>query len=216
MLLADLGISLALALAFAAVPWLARWIWTPFLVGLLVGAILSPNFPEVSLTMYPWSDFVVAALALLGGILLGRVMPPRFRPTLILLLVLSALDVAQIVLTSGAAPPTTSGPATDGDVSGWFALANYVIRLPAHNYKVGILDLLLITALAEHWRRRAASYVLALVPGAIGFALAYVFAWLTNIGGLPLAPFFTAGWLCAEGVHRARSHRHTSADAAVS
>src|SRR5215510_14894410 len=37
---------------------------------------------------------------------------------------------------------------------------------------VNLVDLLLVTALAEHWRRRGSSYLLALLPGVLGFLLA--------------------------------------------
>jgi hypothetical protein len=217
-LLAQLAISLALVLVFTAAPWLTRRVSTALLVGLLIGvALYGPAGFEVRLLLiYPWSDLVVAALALLGGILLGRLIPPRFTPMLILLLVLSALDVAQIVLTAGTPPPQAAAqpaqPAQTG-ASGWLALLNFIIRLPAGRYLVGIFDLLLITALAEHWRRRGASYPLALLPGALGFLLAYAFVWLTGHGGLPLIPFFTAGWLCAEAAHHLATRTRTTVPA---
>ncbi len=89
--------------------------------------------------------------------LLGRGIPPRLRPFLIVLLVLSVLDVLQIVLTAGSTPPgSAGGQAPNG--SDPLLLGNFLLLLPWGRYNVGGGDLLLITALAEHWRRRGASY----------------------------------------------------------
>jgi hypothetical protein len=56
------------------------------------------------LDTFLWNNLLVLSLALSAGIGLGRVVPARFRPMLMLLLVLSALDIVQIALTSGPPP----------------------------------------------------------------------------------------------------------------
>jgi hypothetical protein len=71
------------------------------------------------------------------------------------------------------------------------------------HYLVGVFDLL-IAAAAEHWRRRGGSYLIALLPGVLGFLLADGAVWLTQRGGWPLIPFITAGWLCSEAVWHVR------------
>ena len=202
-------LSLLLALACAAVPWLARRLRSRLLaIGLGISLLLTILGLVLSVAPYPWTDLVVLLTALTGGLLLGRGMPPRFRPFLILLLVLSALDVLNIALSGGLTPlPTTppAHPAAGSSVP--LPYFNFFLLLPRGHYLLGILDLLVITAAAEHWRRRGASYLIALLPGVLGFLLAYGAVWLTQLGGWPLIPYFTAGWLASEGVYRSLSQR---------
>lgn len=192
-------LDIPLALACSAIPWLTRQVKTRFLtIGLALGIALAAGGIVFSLAYYPWTDLVVLLVALTGGLLLGRGIPPRFGPLLIALLVLSALDVLQFVLTAGSAQPGGS----DGHASGGshpVLLGNFLLLLPWGRYNIGIFDLLLIIALAEHWRRRGASYLIALLPGVLGFLLALGFA---RVGGLPLIPFLTIGWLGSAGAHR--------------
>ncbi len=208
-------LSLALALACAAVPWLARRLLSRLLaIGLAVGILLTILGAVLSVAPYPWTDLVVLLTALTGGLLLGRGMPPRFRPFLLLLLILSALDVVNIALSGGLTPVPTTPPAHPAaPESGPLPYFNFFLLLPGGHYLLGIFDLLVITAAAEHWRRRGASYPIALLPSVLGFLLAYGAVWLTQLGGWPLIPFFTAGWLASEGVRRSLSRRagHPSA-----
>jgi hypothetical protein len=60
---------------------------------------------------------------------------------------------------------------------------------------------------AEHWRRRGGSYLIALLPGVLGFLLVYGAVRLAQRGGWPLIPFITAGWLCSEALSRVRSRQ---------
>lgn len=200
-------LSLLLALGCAAVPWLTRRLHSWLLVGgLLLGLLVSPLGVLLALPLYPWSDLVVLLMALTGGLLLGRGIPPRFRPLLILLVLLSVEDAVQTALTGGFTPLPTSPPAHPAaPPSGLLLYLNLSVVLPAGRYLVGIFDLLVITAAAEHWRRRGASYLIALVPGVLGFLLVYGAVWLTQRGGWPLIPFITAGWLGSEALARVRS-----------
>lgn len=214
-LIEDLILSLALALVCAAVPWLARRVGGWVLGGgLVVGVAASVLAAVLALPLYPWSDLLVALVALSGGLLLGRALPPRFRPLLIPLLVLSALDIAQIALTGGwvplAAIPLAPHPATP---SGPLLYGNLILPLRGDTYKVGIFDLLVITAIAEHLRRRGGPYLYAALPSVLGFALAYAAVWLTQLGGWPLLPFFTIGWLGIEVIARVRGAGPKSARA---
>jgi hypothetical protein len=197
-------LNIPLALVCSAVPWLTRPVKSWLLaIGLAVGLALVVSAIVFALAVYPWTDLVVLLVALTGGVLLGRGMPPRFRPFLIVLLVLSVLDVVQIALTASSTPPgSLGGPAPRG--SDPLLLGNFLLSLPWGRYNIGGGDLLLITALAEHWRRRGASYLIALLPGVLGFLLTYAFIWA---GNLPLIPFITVGWVGSEGVHRVLS-RH--------
>jgi hypothetical protein len=202
-------LSLVMALVCAAVPWLARRLRSWLLaVGLLLGIVVSLLATLLGISLYPWSNLVVLLMALTGGLLLGRGMPPRFQPFLVVLLVLSVLDVVQIVLSGGfislpSSPPAHSVPTP----SGALLYLDIFLRLPQGHYTVGIFDPLVIAAAAEHWRRRGQSYLIALLPGVLGFLLVYGMVALTQRGGWPLIPFITTGWLVSELVSRGRSRQ---------
>jgi hypothetical protein len=205
----QIAVSLALALACAAVPWFALRLRSRVLaVGLGLGLLLSVLGLVLSVAPYPWADLVVLLTALAGGLLLGRGVSPRVRPFLVLLLILSALDVLNVALSGGLTPvPVTPPSHAAAASSGPLPYLNFFLLLPGGHYLVGIFDLLVITAAAEHWRRRDAAYLFAFLPGVVGFLLAYGAVWLTGLGGWPLIPFFTAGWLASEGLHRSLSRR---------
>jgi hypothetical protein len=197
LILEQAGLSLLLGLACAAVPWLAgrlnSWLLA---MGLLLGIMVSVLGVILALPLYPWNNLVVLLTAISGGLLLGRAMAPRFRPFLILLLILSVLDIIQTVLFGGFTPLSSSVSAHAAVApSGAALFLNVSLLLAVGRYVVGIFDLLVITAAAEHWRRRNASFLIALLPGVLGFLLVYAAVWLTQRGGWPLIPFITAGWL---------------------
>jgi hypothetical protein len=199
-------LSFLLAFACAAVPWPARRLRSWLLVGgLLVGILASVLGVLVALPPYPWNNLVVLLVALSAGLLLGRGLAPRMRPLLIVLLLLSVADAAQTALTGGFTPLPSSPPAHPAAAtSGALLYLNVYLVLPVGHYLVGVFDLLVIAAAAEHWRRRGGSYLIALLPGVLGFLLADGAVWLTQRGGWPLIPFLTAGWLCSEAVWRVR------------
>src|SRR5690348_16803445 len=143
----QLILSLALVLLCAAVPWLARWIgvWV-FASGLLTGIAASVLAAILALPLYPWSDLLVALVALCGGLLLARALPPRFLPLLILLLALSALDIAQIARTGGlTALPASPPPSPTAAPPGPLLYGNLLLELPVGRYNLGIVDLLVLT-----------------------------------------------------------------------
>jgi hypothetical protein len=138
-----------------------RWIAlaaVPFLIVVVAGVVFG-------LPLYPLSDLFVAAFSLLAGVLLGRVMPPRFRPFLILLLTLSALDIAQNLAFAG--PPPAPNAAPDPH----FIWVNVRFPLAGGHFNIGFADLVLIAAAAENLRRRKAMLALSLLPGVIGISL---------------------------------------------
>jgi hypothetical protein len=208
-------LSLLLALTCAAAPWLTRQMRSWLLAsGLLGGIIVSLLSVALALPLSPWSNFVVLLMALSAGLLLARIIPPRFRPFLILLLILSVADAVQTALTGGFTPLPSTPPAHPAAAAGGALLyLNFSLLLPVGYYLVGIFDLLVITAAAEHWRRRGQSYLIALLPGVLGVLLVYGAVWLSQLGGWPLIPFITAGWLCSEAVGRVRSQQDRSAAA---
>jgi hypothetical protein len=193
---------LLLALVGSAIPWLARPLrgWS-LAIALIVGIMVNLIGVVGGFPLYPWIDLVVLAVAWSGGLLLGQWMPPRFRPFLLLFLCLSVLDVLLTAGLSAAGPQTAAGSAP-------LRFGDFLLVLPWGRFETNVIDVLLITALAEHWRRRGAAYLMALLPSAIGFLLAVGFVVMTGLGILPGIPFFTVGYICTEGVYRyVRRHR---------
>jgi len=196
------GLLFILALACAAVPWLAHRLKSRVIaIGLGAGIVLSVLGIVLSVSPYPWTDLVVLLVALTGGLLLARGLPARFWPFFLLLLALSILDVIQILLTANVSPPG----AQKGSGPGALLYGNFLLLLPWGRFNVGIFDLLLITAIGEHIRRTYGSLLISLASGSVGVILAAIFVLVTGIGDLPLIPFLTAGWLCCEAAQRARS-----------
>lgn len=194
--LARLLLSLVVAVGSAIAPWAAarlnQWVLA---VALVIGLALAVLIVGFSLPLYPWTNLVVLLVALAAGILLGRGLAGRTRTFLVVLLVLSALDILQIVLTSGpgsglvAHVPTIPPP---GQLMG-----NFFLLLPWGHYNLGIFDISILAAMAQYWRKRGGVWLLALAPGVIGVVLAFAFLLLVYNGALPLLPFLTAGWLCS-------------------
>ena len=127
-------------------------------------------------------------------------MPPRFRPFVVLLLILSVLDVAQNIAFAGPVPST--GGAPDPHLI-WF---NVRFPLPGGHFNIGFADVILIAAATENLRRRDASLGLSLLPGVIGISLGEAL-----LASLPPAPpdfvvaiaaslilFLTAGYMLTE------------------
>lgn len=197
-----LALSLLLAVVCSAIPWLVRPLrgWS-LAIGMVVGVMVGLIGAVRPLPLFPWTTLVVPlgvlVVAWTGGVLLGRWQPPRFHPFLLLFLCLSVLDV---LLTAGLSlsPP---GPQTPAGATP-LRLGDFLLVLPWGRFETNVVDALLITALAEHWRRRGASYLIALLPSALGFLLADGFVLVTRLGIVPGIPFLTAGYACTEGVYR--------------
>ncbi|TMC29256.1 MAG: hypothetical protein E6J32_07800 [Chloroflexi bacterium] len=170
---------------------------------MVIGAI-------VGVALYPASDLIVLAFALPGGILLGRALPARFRPFFVFLVALSVLDVVQVALTSG---PPPGQPSASSGLNPHLIWVNFRIGLPAGHFNIGFVDLLLIAAMSEHFRRRDRRFWIAVLAGVIGIALAELSA--AALGGSQnsvlgmltqaLIPFLTVGWLVADFLARRQS-----------
>ena len=173
-------------------PWIAVAA-VPFLIVVMAGAVFG-------LALYPLSDLFVAAFSLLAGVALGRVVPPRFRPFLILLLALSVLDVAQNLAFAGPPPAPSATPDPH------LIWVNFRFPLPNGRFNIGFADLVLIAAAAENLRRRKATLALSLLPGVIGISLGE--ALLSTLPTNPplvveafaasLVLFLTAGYVLTE------------------
>jgi hypothetical protein len=196
------GLSFVFAILFGAVPWLTSRFGKRYLtLGLVLGIAFSAIGIVFSILQFPWTNLVVLLVALTGGTLLGRIIS-KTASLLTLLLVLSALDVVQFVLTSGSSGPSGTG----GTSASPLLYGNLLILPPLGRLNIGIGDILIIVAIAEHWRNRGSSLTVAEAPGIVGFALADIFlALVPSPGGLPLIPFFTVGWLVSLAYHRASS-----------
>jgi len=194
-------LSVALTLLCSAVPWLARplsmWV---LIIGLAAGVILGLVDAVLALPFSPWTNLVILVVAWSGGLLLGRSVAARFRPFLLWFLCFSAVDV---FLALGNYPQTPHA----GGGSSPLLYADFILVLSGGRFAINVVDLLLLTALAEHWRQRGASYVIALLPGVLGFLLADGLTAVTKLGILPGIPFFTAGYVLTEGIYRYLSRR---------
>ena len=101
------------------------------------------------------SDLVLAVAALGGGVALGRVLSLKPQVMAVFLGLAGIADIAQNTLSGGAGPgsPGWSGAAAPA----WQAYAVLWIPLRGGHYGIGALDLLLFTAIGEHWLRRGGS-----------------------------------------------------------
>jgi len=189
-------LSVALTLLCSAVPWLARplamWV---LIIGLVVGVILSLVDAVLALPFSLGTNLVVLVVAWSGGVLVGRRVAARFQPFLLWFLCFSVVDV---LLALGNYPQT---PHSAGGSSS-LLYADVILVLAGGRFAINVVDLLLLTALAEHWRRRGAAYLIALLPGVLGFLLADGLIAVTKLGLLPGIPFFTVGYVLTEGLYR--------------
>jgi len=121
---------------------------------------------------------------------------------LVLLAVLSVLDTAQLLVGGGG-----GGGRPVGET--WF----HMLLLSGDGttiLEIGVVDLVLVAAFAEHWRRRGAGFWLATLTGPLGLALSAVYAWLVRPeDGLVLVPFLLAGWVLSEVWWRRRHGRRS-------
>lgn len=153
--------GVAVAVACGLAPWAAAKVPTRWIV-----SAAAPLFFVVAagaafgLPLYPLSNAIVVAFALLAGIAVGRFMPPRFRPFALLLLVLSVIDVVQIIVFLT-----------------WFLGPRHIwvsvqFRLPDYGgFNFALALLIVIAATTENLRRRNARLGLSLLPGVIGMGL---------------------------------------------
>jgi len=191
--LASSGITLALAAMSVCLSRAARRVGTLALAAILalsgvawvLGAALSwRGYPLVSVL-----DIVFAAAL---GIVVGRIVPARFYPFLILLIVLSAFDILQVGLSTHFRQAAQNSSLAAGDY-----YSTVVVKLPLGNYQLGPFDLAVIASIGEHWLRRGTGLLVPLagVTGAIVLAYAVI---LSGPVTLPLIPFLLIGWIGSE------------------
>lgn len=192
-------------LAVASVGWRLRGVSRSLpgaVLGIGLGGATAGTLAAID--GYPWSNVLVLAVGVAAGVLLGGALPARARPMLRLLVVLSVLDGAQLLFAGG----------TGGDPSeSWFHL---LVRGSQGNLlKLGVVDLVLVVAMAVHGARRGLSFWPATLAGPVGLLVAFAYAALVRpAGGLVLVPFLLVGWVLVElwvsDVRRRRSWREPS------
>src|SRR5579859_7846804 len=95
----------------------------------------------------PWSSLPVLVVALGGGTLLGRAVPPRPLPMAALLLILGALDALQLVLPG---PGPAPGPVASSVQSAAWSYGMLVLPTPLGEFHLGIADVLLVAAIGAN------------------------------------------------------------------
>lgn len=182
-----LVVSYALfALVFSLAPWVLRRVsWAALAIGLGASIIAAAAGILAGARLYPLTDLIPALLAICGGVLLGRIVPPRFRPMAILVAVVAAADSIQALAASNDSRPAS------------YYYAMFILTTPFGRAAIGFADLLVVTALAEHYRRRGSNYWVAAAPGFVGLALAALFLGVRQIS-IPLLPFVLFGLVVAE------------------
>ncbi|MEZ0320973.1 MAG: hypothetical protein ABWJ63_03460 [Thermus sp.] len=194
MLEAVFDIALAVAAALGAL--LAKPLPTRLLVVLAsASSLLLAMGAFSSRWLYPWTNLAVLAFALAAGTALGRLIPPRALPLVALLLALAVADLWLNHLPAPASPSTAPRTLPSALLYG-----NVVVILPnGGRLLLGALDIALCAALAVHAHRRALPRWAGILPGPIGVGLGFLWMFLRSVRGLPLIPFFFAGWLLVEG-----------------
>ncbi len=205
-----LVVGLAIAVVCALVPWAAAKVaLRSIVVGMVLSFAIVVTGAVFGIGIYPFSSVVVGAFGLLAGVALGRGVPPRFRPFVILLVILSVLDVAQNIAFAGPSVNSTAAASAPDPHLIWL---NVRFPLPEGHFNIGFADVILIAATSENLRRRGAPLALALSPGVIAIALGEgLVATLpanpaTVVTGIAnsLVLFLTAGYLVSELAVRQR------------
>jgi small basic protein len=199
---ASFGITLALTVACACVSRPARSAGTrPLAVLLALSAAAWLLGAALSLGWYPLNTVVDVVFAASLGLVVGRAVPARFRPMLVLLIILSVLDTLQVGLSTHFHDTSQASSLSAGQF-----YSTVVVKLPIGNYRLGPFDLTVAAAIGAHWLKRGAELRVPLA----GVAAAMTGAYAVMLSGplvLPLIPFFLAGWLGSEIWYRRQAAR---------
>jgi hypothetical protein len=195
--------SMVLAFIVGLLAWWLHGLRTRPVAAVALGCALAlAAGAGLGLALYPLTDVPVLGFALAAGLLVGRVVPPGPLPVFVLLVTLAALDSMQVVFAGGG---TAGG--SSGSEPAWFYYGMFVAGLPWGRIEIGIFDLLIVAALAEHGRARALPVAAAVLPGVVGLLIADAVVFAAHPGNLPLVPFLLAGWLAVEAGLRLASRR---------
>ena len=130
----------------------------------------------------------VAATAL--GVLLGGTMPAAFRPMLLVLVVLSALDILWIAVGGGSGSGLLS------------RVGNFTLEGGTSTSSIDTIDLVVAAGLSTHWLARGTRTWIAVAPGPIGMILSNIYVAIAGATNLALVPFLLLGWLITEALDR--------------
>jgi hypothetical protein len=201
----ELSVSLTLCLLCTIFAWGTRPLKTWFFA-IAFGIFLALDILGIvfSANLYPWTALLVLMVSMSAGVWLGRALSiKRLWPFLLLLVILSVLDTAQIVLTHLSAASQAQSTHSTSIPAGNLYI-NFLLFLPGGQYyTLGIFDLWLMTAMAEYWRRRQAPFWIALSPAVLALVPVYSLITLFPIlDPIALIPFLTASWLCSIALYR--------------
>lgn len=196
-----IAVGILTTLVCSALPWGIPRIGGRVLAAVLGGfAAVAAAGAVIGLALFPFSDAIVLGAAVSGGVLLGRALPTRFTPVLIVLIALSLLDLAQAVLLSG--PPTTTSSTQSSVPNPHLIWVNFRVPLPSGHFNIGVFDLLLVAALAENFRRRGTSWAVAAIPGVFALITGTLIASAAGVQRFAegafseaLIPYLAVGWL---------------------
>ena len=166
---ARIVLPIALPLAFALAPWALAAVSTRVAAGALgtglAAVVVGSVAGGVPLAV---SDLAVTVVALGGGLALGRVLPLRPWAMAAFLVLASIADSSQTALFGGTGHGSAGG--SGAAAPAWQAYTVLRVPLPGGHYDIGPLDLLLFTAIGEHWRRRRGSPVQSAAPSVLGWS----------------------------------------------
>jgi len=193
--------DLVLLLGSAACGWAAPFPRRLLLAVTVASATLLALAATAALWLYPLSDLLVLLFALAGGTWFGRTVPARALPFALVLATLALLDIG----LNGLPAPQPGNPAQP--LAAPLLYGNLVLLLPGgQRFLLGALDSALAATLGAQAHRRGRPLLAALLPPVLGLVLAFGVA-ARRPGGLPLLPFFLAGWLATEAGYRCSTRR---------
>lgn len=185
----------ALAVVLGIIGWWAREASRWLLAAVLCIGLASATIGALAgADGYPWSNIAVLAVAIGGGVLFGRIVPPRAGPMAVVLALLALLDAAQLLF---------AGASAGGAIGIWFSLLlrdGQDVLL-----QIGVADLVVVVGIAVHGARRGLGPWPSLLAAPLGLAAASAYSALAHPPeGLVLLPFLLLGWAATEAWTRLR------------
>ena len=183
-------LSVGVAVLTVAGIWFLRRLSFPLLTvlaGWILVVIIAAGLGLLARgSLYPWSNILVALLALGIGMLVGRL------PTwwiVALFVAVSAADVFSFVsgVQSAPSPPMLAAP---------MLLGNLIILLPHGHFRLGVLDIGLLAAAAYDWWQRLPGWAPPCLA-TTALLIPDLIALLGSKSGIPLTPFIAAVWLAS-------------------
>lgn len=178
-----------------------RWPSAAVLSGWILIVLLAAGLgATVRGSLYPWSNGLVALLALGLGLLVGR-LPALWMAAIFV--VIAGADVFSFVsgFQGASHPPILAAP---------MLIGNLTILLPHGHFRLGVLDIGLLAAAANDWLRRVAGLA-ALCLAVAALLIPELFAVFDASSGLPITAFIAALWLVSWALPASRHRLSQSA-----